>query len=245
MSARPASPVPAVAVPALVGPETQADVAVAQDERLLAVRFAAPHRVLSWAIVGGGAGVADAVAWCRVRNAELGPEVDPAALLRDRLAEAGLAGAVGLLTSADLAAYADVERRMDGLAARCIATVGLGNALRAGDPPWEGPRAGTINLLVRTSFALTPAAMVEALALASEARALAIREADVPSTRSGLPSSGTGTDCIVVAAPLGGGETAYAGKHTVAGHLVGACVVDAVRAGAVRWATDRAARHAP
>jgi adenosylcobinamide amidohydrolase len=211
------------------------------DERTLAVRFAAPHRVLSWAVVNGGAGVARAVAWVRVRNAELGPEVDPADLLRARLAAAGLPGAVGLLTSADLASYTDAARERDGMAARCVATVGMGNALRAGDPPWSAARVGTINLLVRTSFALTEGAMLETLALASEARALAVREAAVPSVKSGLPASGTGTDCIVVAAPLAGDPHAYAGKHTVAGHLVGAAVEEAIRTGVARWQAARAA----
>lgn len=245
MSGAPASPVPAVPALALAGAEKSGDdidVALSADAEMLAVRFAAPHRVLSWAVVNGGSGTARAVAWCRVRNADLGPDVDPAALLRARLADAGLDGAVGLLTSADLVSYTDVEQRMDGLSARCIATVGLGNALRAGDPPSVSPRLGTINLLVRTSFALTLEAMVEALALASEARALAVREAAVPSIQTGLPASGTGTDCIVVASPLHDEAAAYAGKHTIAGHLVGAAVEEAIRTGTTRWLERRAAR---
>ena len=202
---------------------------------LLAVRFDAPHRTAGWAVVGGGIGEAPAVGWVQVRNAELGEDVDPAALLRDRLAAHGLRGAVGLLTSADLAAYTDVERRAEGVSARCVATVGLGNALRAGDPPEPDARVGTINVLVRLSIPLTDAALLETLGLAAEARALAVLEGGVASVVSGRPATGTGTDCIVVAAPLGGKANPYAGKHTLPGHLAGAAVEAAVREGVRRW----------
>lgn len=213
------------------------DLTIHLQGRLLAVRFARPHDVLSWAIVGGGRRTAEAVAWWQVRNAELDEHTDAAALLRGRLEEHGLGDAVGLLTSTEVATYTDVERSMDGLSARCIATVGMGNALRAGDPPWSARPVGTINLLLRTSFALSDQALLETLALAAEARALAVREAEIASVETGLPASGTGTDCIVVAAPapVGGGEPLrYAGKHTVAGHLAGAAVLEAVERGVRR-----------
>jgi adenosylcobinamide amidohydrolase len=202
---------------------------------LLALRFGAPHRTAGWALVGGGIGVAEAVGWVQVRNTELGPEVDAAELLRGRLAAGGLAGAVGLLTSADVAEFADVERSLDGVSARCVATVGLGNALRAGDPPWRAARVGTINLVVRLSTPLTDAALLEVLALAAEARALAVLEGGVRSAESGRPATGTGTDCIVVAAPVGEAAIGYAGKHTLPGHLVGAAVEAAVKDGVRRW----------
>lgn len=202
---------------------------------LLAVRFSASHRTAGWAVVGGGIGEASAVGWVQVRNAELGPEVDPAALLRERLAAGGLAGAVGLLTSADVAEFADVERAVEGISARCVATVGLGNALRAGDPPWRAARVGTINLMVRLSVPLTDAALLETLALAAEARTMAVLEGGVASVESGRPATGTGTDCIVVAAPVDGAAIGYAGKHTLPGHLVGTAVEAAVRDGVRRW----------
>lgn len=212
-------------------------------DRFLVARLPGPHDVLSWAVVGGGRRRAQVVAWHQVVNRELGPDTDPRALLRGRLADAGIPHAVGLLTSASLAGYTDVERECDGVAVRCVATVGLGNALRAGDPPGIGStiaaaaRVGTINLLVRVSAPLAEEALAEALALAAEARALAVLEAGVRSLRSGLPATGTGTDCIVVAAPApsGGKRLAYAGKHTAVGHGVGAAVEEAVRTGIEAW----------
>jgi len=82
---------------------------------------------------------------------------------------------------------------------------------------------------------------LEALALAAEARTLAVREADIPSTRSGEPSSGTGTDCIVIAVPDRSGGAHYAGKHTVLGHVLGAAAYSAVAQGLARWTAAHAA----
>ena len=206
---------------------------------LLVVRFAEPQRVVSWAILGGGLARASTVAWVQVADVDLCPPVDACELARARLGAAGIAEAVTLLTSRDLRAYVDVERSHRDVACRCIATVGLGNALRAGDPPGPAGRIGTINVLCHLSVPLADEALLEALALASEARALAIREAEVPSPLSGLPASGTGTDCIVIAAPDAGEHQRYAGKHTVPGHLVGAAVHDAVRSGAEQWKRER------
>jgi adenosylcobinamide amidohydrolase len=144
-------------------------------------------------------------------------------------------GAVGLLTSCDIDAFVDKAVTYGEVAARCVATIGLSNALRAGDTPGAPARVGTINALCHVSTPLTPEAMIEAMALASEARALAVREADIPSRRSGEPSSGTGTDCIVIAAPDGDAATPYAGKHTAVGHVIGASVHDAIRDGVAQW----------
>ena len=221
-------------------PERAGDVlALSCSPGWLVARFATEHSTASWAIVGGGLRTAWAVAWMQVREAELPPTVDARVLLGDRLAAAGLHGAVGLMTTRDLASFVDATARHGELSARCIATVGLGNALRAGDPPGRSI-PGTINLLCRVSVALSPEAQLEALALAAEARTLAVREAGVPSTRSGLPASGTGTDCIVIAAPRTDDAAGYAGKHTAIGHVIGAAVLEATRRGIERNQRDHA-----
>jgi adenosylcobinamide amidohydrolase len=215
-------------IPQLVG------AAPARDGRWLVVHFAAIHRTASWAIVGGGLRRGRTVAWLQVTEAELRPPVSPQRFLGDRLAAAGLVGAVGLLTSRDLDAFVDLEVRHGEVGARCVTTVGLGNALRAGDPPGASGRIGTINTLCQVSVPLTDESLLEALALAAEARALAVREATVASRISGLTASGTGTDCIVIAAPDTGGAARYAGKHTALGHVIGAAVHDATRLGIER-----------
>jgi adenosylcobinamide amidohydrolase len=216
----------------------------------LLVRFARPQTFLSWAIVGGGRHQGDTVAWCQVRDDELPPGLDPRRLLSRRLRALGLRRPVGMLTSRSVDRFEDVTRAAGrDVQARCVATVGLGNALRIGDPTGADAgtgaasrRVGTINLMVSLSRPLAPAAQLEALSLAAEARTTAILDAGVASVRSGAPATGTGTDCIVVAAPLERQGAAYAGKHTALGEVVGAAVHAAVHAGARRWLEERACR---
>lgn len=217
-----------------------AGIEIVRQGRLLIVRFPREHAVPSWAIVGGGRRASHCVAWCYVDHDELPASVDPAEVLRARLAEAEIRDAVGLLTSRSLDACVDVEKRAESMAVRCVATVGLSNALHVGEPPGVAPTVGTINLLVAVSIALTEEALVEALALASEARTAALLEVGIPSHRSGRPATGTGTDCIVIAAPAAGAAVSYAGEHTVLGHLIGTAVDEAVRRGAEDWKCEHA-----
>jgi adenosylcobinamide amidohydrolase len=214
-------------------------VEVSCSDGAIVVRFAAPHRVCSWAIVNGGLRVAREVGWIRVHDAELAPPVDARRLLRERLVRAGAPDAIGLLTSRDLETFEDVTVRDQEASARVIATVGLGNALRAGDPPGPTARIGTINLLCRVSTPLTDEALLEAMAIATEARTAAILDAGVPSVRTRAPATGTGTDCVVVAAPVAPRPAVYAGKHTSLGHVIGASVARAVARGAERWKRER------
>ena len=209
--------------------------ATALDGRWLVVRFPEPHAVLSWAIVNGGLRIATAVAWHEVRDAELRPPVDPARLLRERLAARGLDDAVGLLTSRALDRHIVEVRSVSGVTARCVATVGLGNALRVGDPLGPVARIGTINVVCQMSQPLAEEGLIEALSIAAEARTLAVLEAGVRSRVSAAPATGTGTDCIVVAAPERARGAVYAGKHTAIGHVVGAAVHAAVARGAAEW----------
>ena len=205
-------------------------------ERWLVVRFASERDVLSWAPHGGGMRRARAVAWHRVREEELRPPVDPKILLAKRMRGAGLDHAIGLMTSRRLDAYTDVRCAWGDVIARAVATVGLGNALRAGDPPGAAGRIGTINVLCEISMGLTQEALVEALAIAVEARTVAILESGCKSRISRGAASGTGTDCVVIAAPAGARSPAtYAGKHTSIGHVIGASVHRAVSSGATRW----------
>ena len=137
--------------------------------------------------------------------------------------------------------FVDVTAHDCDVRSRCIATVGLGNALRAGDPPGPAGRIGTINLLCHVDVPLTDEALLEAMSIATEARTASVLEAAVPSLRSGLPATGTGTDCIVMATPLAGRREPYAGKHTRIGHVVGAAVAQAVRRAVAEWKAERGA----
>lgn len=206
-----------------------------EHRRLLVVRFDRPHRTLSSAVKNGGLRSASAVAWRQVGNTELDAHTDPEALLAASLAEAGLEEAIGLLTARDLSTFEEVVRSDGGMAARCVATVGLGNALAIGDPPGPLRPVGTINLLCQLAAPLMDAALVEACAIAAEAKTAAMIEADVPSRRTGRRATGTGTDCIVVAAPDEPVGERYVGKHTPVGALLGAAVHEATTRGIARW----------
>lgn len=209
------------------------------DERWLVVSLRASHVTASWALVGGGIRHAETIAWHRVDECELLPPIDARSLLRRRLSQRGMARAVGLMTGCRLSGYRDVRRGDGEVNARCIATVGLDNALRIGDPAGPAGRIGTINLMCRVSVPLTRNGLLETLSLAAEARTAAMLQSGVASRRTGLAATGTGTDCIVVAAPEGRPLHDYAGKHTRVGHAVGAAVEEAVRQGALRWLAEQ------
>jgi adenosylcobinamide amidohydrolase len=214
---------------------------IALRDRMLVVSFGARVRVCSWAIIGGGFAHASHVAWIEVRDEELRPPTDPRAYAERRLRAENVEDAIALLTSRRVATFCDHALADGGIEARAIATVGLGNALRAGDPSGVAGRIGTINLLVHVSSPLTDEALLEASAIATEAKTAAVLEAGVTSRRSGRPATGTGTDCTVLACALGArrGE-AYAGKHTRVGALVGAVSHHAVREGVDRWLVENA-----
>jgi adenosylcobinamide amidohydrolase len=204
--------------------------------RWLEVDLCVPHSTLGWTLLGGGRGQARRVFWHNVSDADLTPEIDATRFFEDRRKQrTGDTQGVGFLTGCSLAKFVEKRRDRGDLSARCIATVGLRNALRIGDPP--GPNAmspGTINILVQTSFPLGECASLEALSLAVEARTLAVLEAHAPSGVGNAIATGTGTDCIVVASPLPSSddsEISFVGKHTEFGHLIGLCVYDAVSHG--------------
>lgn len=206
----------------------------------LLVQLPGEHEVLSWAIVNGGRRRARSVAWLEVKNADLPLGVDPRALLAARLAAEGLGGAVGLLTSRRIDRFVEASAGTRDAGAEVVATVGLSNALRVGDPPGVGPAAGTINMLCRVSARLTEEAALEALSILVEARTTAVREAGVPSRRSGDLATGTGTDCAVLAWPTEGEPVPYAGKHTDVGSAIGRAAVQAIASAVAAWRQEQA-----
>ena len=132
----------------------------------------------------------------------------------------------GMMTGAKVrrAVYSTVAR--GALRAGAWCTAGCSNALRVGDrATFTETLPGTINLIAALNQPLEESAMVEAIQIATEARVLAVQQARVVSKRSGQPATGTGTDCIVIAAPIGRPAHRYCGKHTLAGELIGRAVL--------------------
>jgi adenosylcobinamide amidohydrolase len=225
------------AAASLVGCAARADL----RDRMLIVSFGERVRACSWAIVGGGLTEVRYVAWIEVREAELRPPVDPRGLAAARLSAEGVDQAIALLTSRRVSTFGEHAVEEGDVAVYAVATVGLGNALRAGDPAGVAGRIGTINLLVHVQRPLSDEALLEASAIATEAKTAAVLAAGIPSRRTGKPATGTGTDCVVVTCPIAGVQReAYSGKHTRLGALVGATALRVVGDGIRRWLEENA-----
>lgn len=151
-------------------------------------------QMLSSAVLGGGWGERR---W--VLNAQVPPgyrRTDAAAHLASLAADAGADGpGVGLMTAAEVADRCFAE---DGdVAALVTAGVGVHGWAAAPGPAHLGPpRAGTVNIVTSLPVPLAPAAMVNAVATATEAKVQAFRDA-------GYDASGTPTDAVCVASPAG------------------------------------------
>ncbi len=203
------------------------------------------RRVLSWALNRPGYCDSRHILWRKVDDADLPVERDVRAWLEGELATAGYARAPCLLTARRLDAFERASATVGDVTAHCIATVGLSNAERVGARHRPGTGAarswGTINVALLVDHPLSDGALLESLSIVTQARTLAVTEAGLP-----LPAgtaTGTGTDCIAVAATPG--DTAFAGLHTAIGEAVGAATLAALGRGVKRWlADDTHHRHA-
>ncbi|MBQ0971505.1 adenosylcobinamide amidohydrolase [Streptomyces griseoincarnatus] len=181
------------------------------------------RRAISSAVLGGGIGRR---AW--ILNAQVAHgyrRTDPERHLACLAADAGLSGpGVGLMTAADVSAYA--HARDGGVEAFVTAGVDVRDwAARPGEGAEGAPEPGTINVVVAVPAALTDAALVNAVATATEAKVQALVE-------SGHDCSGTPTDavCVVADAPVPDREAyAFAGPRSLWGARLARAVHRAVR----------------
>ena len=195
----------------------------------------APMQVLSWAINRPGFVTTSRIVWREVRNADLPRDMDVLDWFSRELEAQKLGDAVAFLTSRDITYFTQETVQVGDVHSHCVATVGLSNAERIGHRIDRSTMDwGTINIAVSLNCGLSQTGLIEALSIATQARTAAIMDAGVQ-----LPSgvaTGTGTDCIAVAAPSGSGD--YAGLHTRIGEAVGAAVYRATASGARQWKTD-------
>ncbi|MFJ5776902.1 adenosylcobinamide amidohydrolase [Streptomyces sp. NPDC093094] len=185
-------------------------------------------RMISSAPLGGGLGERGWVLNAQVPHGYR--RTDPDRHLAELAAAAGEHGpGVGLMTAADVTAYG---RGQDG-GVGAVATAGLGVRGWAASPDEgvPGPAGpGTINIVVALPVPLTDAALVNAVATATEAKVQALLDA-------GYDCSGTPTDAVCVAArrPRRGDEVhAFAGPRSVWGARLARAVRRAVLASAPR-----------
>ncbi len=188
---------------------------------VLVWRAPAPMRMIASAAHGGGIGLRR---W--VVNAQVPMSYgrrDPDAHLSKLGISLGLPGrGVGMLTAADVR---DVTSVTDA-GVEVSATLGLGHPTWAAAPDGAGPVSlvGTINLLVVLPERLSDAALVNAVATATEAKAQALWE-------SGVRGTGTATDAVCIACPDAGAPHAFGGPRSLWGARLARAVHGAILAG--------------
>ena len=186
----------------------------------LVLRLPAAMYAMSSAPHGGGLG---ARRW--VLNAQVPASYgrrDPDRHLAELAASFGLSGpGVGMLTAAPVRAYATVS---DG-GVSALATVGLTHPTMAAAPDAPAEAAGTINIVALLPERLSDAALVNAVATATEAKVQALRQL-------GVEATGTATDAVCLLCPLDGPPHAFGGPRSVWGARLARAVHGAVVAGA-------------
>ena len=200
------------------------------DERaVLAWRFPTPVRALSSAPVRGGFTLLGWLVNIEVDSAH--HRHDLAVHVAEVAARLGLPGSgAGLLTAAPVA---QVCRAEDG-GVLVDVTVGVTRPTWAAGPDnsWSSPvtsesgvrRPETINTVVQLPVALSPAAAVNAVVTATEAKCQALLEA-------GVPGTGTASDAIVVLWPAAGEPEDFCGPRSTWGARLARAVLAATADG--------------
>lgn len=226
----------------------------------LVIDLGAMYRVLSSAPRGGGVVQARSILNHQVaanplrqsrrhaaRNGGAETWPDPARYLGGVAARLGVhQPCVGLMTAVPMKRLVTIQRKCEELSVICFCTVGVTNAVKAGEPAYfsgAGRRCcptGTINIILVTNIGLSISAMVGVVQVATEAKTSALLARSVPSRSGRVGATGTGTDAVVVATPLRAAPRVYySGTHTAVGALIGRVVTRAVARGlkrAERWA---------
>lgn len=217
----------------------------------LVIEFEKPRRTISSAARGGG------LVWTkfvlnhrvepnpRVRHLPPAPQAwtDPSRYLGRVAAAIGVSRrCVALMTAVDLRTLIADREEAGGVWVEGFFTVGVTNAVRAGEPA-DGPETagagctlGTINIILVTNAHLPDSALVTAVQVATESKTAILLSKGVRSWTGKAGATGTGTDAVVVAAG-DGPFLRYSGTHTKIGELIGRLVSRAVLKGI------RRARH--
>ncbi|WP_083921975.1 adenosylcobinamide amidohydrolase [Kiloniella laminariae] len=219
---------------------------IKQDGPWLEAVFPEPQQMLSWALINGGYASAKEVCWLQVSNADLPPGLDPVELFSRKLEERGVTNAVGLMTSRQVSNYHCSSQKEGSVEVSTLMTLGLSNALsirgEAADNSTPPTAPGTINLLCHLSVPLSEKALLEASSITTQARTAALLEFNWIAPEQQYPTTGTGTDCIVIACPLQSQARSvisppanFAGLHTDCGKALGKAVYDVTREAALAW----------
>jgi adenosylcobinamide hydrolase len=213
-------------------PRLTARVEQAQPLPVLVWQFAEPRLCISSGPLGGGIGARD---WVVNATVPLDYDrTDPDRHLVEIGSALNLVGSgCGLLTAVDVTRH---HFAADG-GVHAAATVGLSsptwaaapdNHFRRELPSGARTRVGTINVVVAVPVRLSQAALVNAVATATEAKVQALYEA-------GIQATGTASDAIVVHCPTDGAAETYGGPRSTFGARIARSAHASVLAGAESW----------
>ncbi len=205
----------------------------------LVIRLGGRKRVLSSAPLGGGVGLASNILNHQVEaNGPIkGHYPMPARYLQKLASRLRLSGkTIGLMTAVPMTQLVMARVAAEGLWVECFGTVGVTNAVRAGEWPLRRAQSkrfnkpGTINLIVITNASLSSAALVGAVQVVTETKTGVLRDHEVRSKEDQSLATGTGTDAVVIACALRGQGPfhQYSGTHTIIGALIGKAVARCV-----------------
>tara|TARA_B110000503_G_scaffold25349_1_gene40047 strand:- start:12215 stop:12925 length:711 start_codon:yes stop_codon:yes gene_type:complete len=212
-----------------------AGVQLSRSDQLVQIRFSQPHRTLSSAVLNGG--YCHASDFLNVQVARHSPQAEDPEITLQRLSDQLQCSGttVAMMTAASLDSLRVESCTIGDEVLAVTVTTGLQNARCAGDPaeyrsldvvPSE---RGTINLAIVTSVQVVDAALVEMVAIATEAKTAVLHELCVKSPVSGRLATGTGTDSVAVFSGHGSGRARFAGKHTLLGEKLALLVMAAIR----------------
>lgn len=191
-------------------------------------RFDAPRRMIASAPHGGGLGLRRWVVNAQVPSSY--GRRDPDQHLKKLGVSLGLPGkGVGMLTAAEVDAVQSAADDEVSVAA----TVGLGKPTWAAAPDdGADTMVGTINIVISMPERLADAALVNAVATATEAKVQAL--ADL-----GIEGTGTATDAICIVCPDDGRPSLFGGPRSRWGAPMARAVYQAITAGTQAWTAGR------
>ncbi|MGH7206824.1 MAG: adenosylcobinamide amidohydrolase [Nitrospiraceae bacterium] len=146
---------------------------------------------------------------------------------------------VALMTAVPLTQLVTLREQSSGVWVEGFFTVGVSNAVRAGEltvAPDRGQARsalGTINIILVTNARLASSALVGAVQVATESKTAVLLSKKVPSWTGSPGATGTGTDAVVIACGTGP-VFRYCGTHTKIGEMIGRLVQRGVMKGLLR-----------
>jgi iron complex transport system ATP-binding protein len=214
---------------------------VRASEDTLIISLPRPSSVISWAAVNGGLRTQAAHIILHRFTETLDCE-DSAKILRRAASRARIQGSfVGMITTADIRSHSIKTSDYQEFRVWVLSTASCKTLSTVGQPgsTVEGRasalEAGAINLVMAVNYHFTHEAMLEAMAIATEAKVKVMHELGL---RNHLAMAATGADLDCVAIACGHDRRYhFSGKHTKWGELIGKACVESTK-GAIKAAVS-------